>query len=313
MIHRKAIFVLGTTASGKSDWALQMAEEVSGAILNCDSIQIYDRLKIGSAQPTDLEKAKVPHHLFAYVKPPDEVTAGQYRRAHLEVLNSLKAPAFVVGGTGFYFQALEKGMFGAPAADEKIQEAIELELREPQGEDFLWNELNQMDPTSAAKIHKNDHYRLVRAVEVIRREGRPLSEIKKEFEAQSEPYPWQYLKFGVRWPKEKLELRVRERSQKMLELGLVDEVKDLLDQGLQSWAPLQAVGYREVLAMLEGNKNETWLKEEIVKNTMKLAKKQKTWFQRDPQIHWLEGASDFGIFKSRTLDFLQGPSHTETL
>ncbi len=313
MIHKKAIFVLGTTASGKSDWALQMAEEVSGAILNCDSIQIYDHLKIGSAQPTEADKLKVPHHLFAYVKPPDEVTAGQYRRAHLEILNLLKGPAFVVGGTGFYFQALEKGMFAAPAADKKIQDAIEIELQDPQGEDFLWNELNQMDPISAAKIHKNDHYRLVRAVEVIRREGRPLSDIKKEFEVQNEPYPWQYLKFGLRWPKEKLEMRVRIRTEKMLELGLVDEVKQLLDQGLRSWAPLQAVGYREVLAMLEENKNESWLKEEIIKNTMKLAKKQRTWFQRDPQILWMEGASDFEIFKSRTLDFLRGPSHTETL
>ncbi len=310
---RKAIFVLGTTASGKSDWALQMATEVSGAILNCDSIQIYDHLKIGAAQPTPADKAKVPHHLFAYVKPPAEVTAGEYRRAHLEVLKSLKTAAFVVGGTGFYFQALEKGMFAAPAADQEMQEMIESELQEPQGEDLLWNELQKMDPVSAAKIHKNDHYRLVRAVEVIRREGRPLSEIKKEFESKSEPYPWQYKKFGVRWPKEKLELRVRQRTEKMLELGLVDEVKGLLEQGLQSWAPLQAVGYREVLTMIEENKNQAWLKEEMIKNTMKLAKKQRTWFQRDSQIHWLEGDSDFQKFKSATLDFLKGPSHTEAL
>ena len=224
---QKAIFLVGTTASGKSDWALSMAEEVSGVILNCDSIQMYDHLKIGSAQPTAEEKSKAPHHLFATVQPPQEVTAGQYRRNHLEILKSLTTPAFVVGGTGFYFQALEKGMFAAPAADEKIQETIEEELRESGGEDILWNELNKMDPVSAAKIHKNDHYRLVRAVEVIRREGRPLSEIKKEFEAQSEPYPWSYLKIGVRWSKEQLELRVKLRTEKMLELGLVDEVKGL--------------------------------------------------------------------------------------
>ena len=304
---QKAIFLVGTTASGKSDWALSMAEEVSGVILNCDSIQMYDHLKIGSAQPTAEEKSKAPHHLFATVQPPQEVTAGQYRRNHLEILKSLTTPAFVVGGTGFYFQALEKGMFAAPAADEKIQETIEEELREPGGEDILWNELNKMDPVSAAKIHKNDHYRLVRAVEVIRREGRPLSEIKKEFEAQSEPYPWFYLKIGVRWSKEQLELRVKLRTEKMLELGLVDEVKRLLSQGLESWAPLQSVGYKEVLMMLKENKNEAWLKEEIIKNTMRLAKKQRTWFQRDPDILWLEGASDFKIFKARTLNFLSGP------
>ena len=93
----------------------------------------------------------------------------------------------------------------------------------------------------------------------------------------------------------------------MLELGLVDEVKGLLSQGLESWAPLQSVGYKEVLMMLKENKNEAWLKEEIIKNTMRLAKKQRTWFQRDPEILWLEGASDFKIFKARTLNFLSGP------
>ena len=310
MTDSKAIFVVGTTASGKSEWALELAEEVSGVILNCDSIQIYEHLKIGSAQPTAKDKARVPHHLFSYVKPPDEVTAGQYRRAHLEILKALKTSAFVVGGTGFYFQALEKGMFATPAADEKIQQQIEEELAEPNGEDILWKELQQVDPLSAAKIHKNDHYRLVRAVEVIRREGRPLSEIKKAFEEKTEPYPWRYLKTGVRWPKEKLEQRVRARTHVMLAKGLVEEVKGLINQGLESWAPLQSVGYKEVMTMLKENKNESWLQDEIIKNTMRLAKKQRTWFQRDPDILWFEGATEFKLFKEKVIEFIAGPEKT---
>ncbi len=307
MSERKAIFVVGTTASGKSDWALEMAEEVSGAILNCDSIQIYERLKIGSAQPSPQDKARIPHHLFAYVSPPQEATAGEYRRTHMEILKTLTTTAFVVGGTGFYFQALERGMFPAPAANEKIQQLIEAELAKPKGEEVLWNELHHADPITSAKIHKNDHYRLVRALEVIRREGRPLSEIKKIFESQTESYPIDYIKLGLHWPKEKLEVRVKARTAKMLEQGLVEEVKDLLAQGLESWAPLQSVGYKEVLTMLAENKNQSWLKEEIIQNTMRLAKKQRTWFKRDSEITWFDGESDLKKFKQQIRDFLRGP------
>jgi tRNA dimethylallyltransferase len=304
-MNKKAIFVVGTTASGKSDAALDLAEEALGCIINCDSIQLYQNLEIGSAQPSAEDKSRVPHYLFSCVAPPDEVTAGVYRRAHMEILDEIPGPAFVVGGTGFYFQALEKGMFPAPAADASIQNEIETVLASPQGEDILWDELRRLDPQSAQRIHKNDHYRLVRALELIRRAGKPLSEIRKEFEAQVETYPWPYMKVGIFWNKEELEKRVLLRTAKMLKNGLIDEVRGLLDQGLEAWSPLQSVGYKEVTQMLQENKTKEWLAEEISRATMRLAKKQRTWFQRDTTITWFEGKDlAKGTLKEKVMSFL---------
>lgn len=301
----KAIFVVGTTASGKSDWALDLAEEVKGCIFNCDSIQLYSQVEIGSAQPTAQQKSRVPHHLFAYVHAPKEMTAGTYRRDHLELLEKTKQPVFVVGGTGFYFQALEKGMYAAPAASPEIQEAIENTLGEINGDQILWDELNQKDPVSAQKIHKHDHYRLIRAIELIRREGKTLSEIRTQLQQQPVSYPWPYKKVGIKWEKADLEKRVQIRTKKMLDMGLIDETKKLLDQGLDEWAPLHSVGYFEVVTYLHEQKTLAWLEEEIVRSTLKLAKKQRTWFQRDKEIHWFDGGSEFQQFRREVIDFLK--------
>lgn len=304
----RAIFVVGTTASGKSDVAVEMAEAHKGCIINCDSIQCYQKLAIGSAQPSDEQKSRVPHFLFSFVEPPQEITAGEYRRHHFEILDKVPSPAFVVGGTGFYFQALEKGMFSAPAASEEIQAELEKILEEPLGEERLWKELHEKDPVSAAKIHQRDHYRLVRALEVIRREGRPLSEIRKELEKNPEKYPWPYIKMGIYWEKDELVQRVEERTRKMLEAGLVEEVRECLDQGLGSWAPLSSVGYKECVHMIQENKTKEWLFEEIVRSTLKLAKKQRTWFQRDPEIHWCHGREGLSSFREKVSDFLSRTS-----
>lgn len=300
----KSVFVVGTTASGKSEKALNLAEELGAVILNCDSIQVYRHLEIGSAQPSPSDKQRVPHHLFSYVEPPQEMTAGTYRRDHFEILKSLSKPVFVVGGTGFYFQALEKGMYDIPAADQVLQKLIEAELKN-RGEDHLWEELREKDPESAKKIHPRDHYRLVRALELIRREGRSLSAIKTEFASRQESYPRPHLKVGFRWPKEELEKRIRQRSEEMLKRGLVEEVRGLLDEGLESWAPLASVGYREVIRFLQENRTQDWLSEEITRSTWQLAKKQRTWFQRDPEIIWFEGSSAEELFREKVLSFLE--------
>jgi tRNA dimethylallyltransferase len=300
----KAYFIVGTTASGKSDWALQMAEETHGVIFNCDSIQLYKHLEIGSAQPTAEQKARVPHHLFAYVEPPTEMTAGTYRRDHMELLAKTKDPVFVVGGTGFYFQALERGMYSAPAASPEIQEQIEATLSEEDGEDILWNELHEKDPRTSEKIHKHDHYRLVRAIELIRREGKTLSEIREQLQNQPVAYPRPYLKLGIRWTKEQLEERVKERTRKMIEGGIIEETKVLLDQGLGNWSPLQSVGYDETVTFLTENKTQEWLYEEIVRSTLRLAKKQRTWFQRDKDIKWFDGLGGYPQFQDEILKFL---------
>ncbi len=285
----KVIFVVGPTASGKSDLALKWAQQARGAIVNCDSIQVFRSLDIGSAKPSKEDFAKVPHFLFDYVDESRDMTAGEFSRDFFVTLENIKNQfpvVFVVGGTGFYFQAIEKGMYPIGAADPQIIRQVEQELKEDP--EALYQELQQKDPESAAKISANDHYRIARAVEMMRTHGKAVSLIKKEFESARAPFPYPLLKLGLKIPKEQLLPRVEKRTDLMLRKGLVREVQSLLSRGLESWAPLQSVGYRECVDFLQGRvKDEQELRELIVQNTMRLAKKQRTWFQRDSEIFWI--------------------------
>lgn len=299
----KVVFVVGPTASGKSSLALSLAKKFSGAIVNCDSIQLYEKVDIGSAKPTHDEMKIVPHFLFDFVSPPDEITAGEYSRLFFSKLSELekKFPyVFVVGGTGFYFQAIEKGMFPIGATDEKIKEQVLLEMSEPGGPARLLYELRSRDPKKAEKISPNDHYRLGRAIEMIRAHGRSVTEIEEEFRAFQAPFPYPLLKLGIQVDREVLRARVRSRTQEMLERGWIAEVEDLLAEGLHSWAPLFSVGYREIVQFLQqkSDKNLKNLEDLIVQSTMQLAKKQRTWFQRDTGIHWLASTSGETMMKS---------------
>ncbi len=307
MKKKPVIFVVGTTASGKSDWALKLAQEFRGVIVNCDSVQVYKHLDIGAAKPTAQERALVPHYLFDYVLPPQEMTAGVYSRDFHDCLRSLSddAPVFVVGGTGFYFMAIEKGMYPVTTIPEKIQADVAAEIAQPGGAEKLHQELMTIDPEYGAKIHVTDPYRIGRAIELIRTQGKSVTQIQKEFSEKQTPFPYPLLKVGPAWDREKLRLRIQQRTQKMLQLGLVDEVRGLLDQGLVSWAPMSSVGYKETQKYLAGQMNENELFEEVVKNTSQLAKRQRTWFQRDQDIHWCDGESGFVQVRELVEKFLR--------
>ncbi|MCK6599742.1 MAG: tRNA (adenosine(37)-N6)-dimethylallyltransferase MiaA, partial [Bdellovibrionaceae bacterium] len=209
---------------------------------------------------------------------------GQFSRDFFELIPTLKESViFVVGGTGFYFQAIEQGMYPVkPVKDEvksKVQEDI-LKL----GFLKIYDWLKERDPEYVVKISANDHYRIERAYELMISEGRSVTDIQREFQAQAKKFPYPLLKVGITGDKEFLLKKVAHRTEKMLHQGLIEEVKSLLTQGYSSWAPLSSVGYREVVEFLEQGRDLDWLSEEIVKNTMKLIKKQKTWFQRDKAI-----------------------------
>lgn len=307
MKRKPVIFVVGTTASGKSDWALKLAQEFRGVIVNCDSIQVYKHLDLGAAKPSVQERALVPHYLFDYVQPPQEMTAGVYSRDFHDCLKRLAddAPVFVVGGTGFYFMAIEKGMYPVTTVPEKIQAEVAAEMAQPGGAEKLHQELLAIDPEYGAKIHVTDPYRIGRAIELIRTQGKSVTQIQKEFSEKQTPFPYPLLKIGPAWEREKLRHRIQQRTQKMLQLGLVDEVRRLLDQGLASWAPMSSVGYKETQKYLDGQMNEKELFEEIVKNTYQLAKRQRTWFQRDQDIHWCDGESGFAQTRELVEKFLR--------
>lgn len=292
---KPVVFVVGTTASGKSQWALDMAKDLSGSIVNCDSIQLYKSLDVGAAKPTREEMAMVPHHLYDYVAEGETMTAGNYSRDFFACMDQLpeNKPAFVVGGTGFYFQAIEKGMYPVRQTPVGIQNEIAETLKTEEGALKLYEEFQRVDPEAATKIHARDHYRLGRAMELIRAEGKSLTQIQKEFSEQQAPFPYPLLKIGLQWDREVLRERVQLRTEKMIHAGLVDEVKALLDRGLGEWSALQSVGYKEVIEYLRESKTREWLIENITQNTMGLAKRQRTWFQRDAEIRWFDGALGF--------------------
>ena len=289
------IFVVGATATGKSEWALQMAQKSGGVIVNCDSVQVYREVEIGTAKPSQEERDKVPHLLIDYVSPPDEMTAGQYCRDFFEQMTGLpeNRPVFVVGGTGFYFQAIEKGMYPVAQIPPEIQQDIEETLQKPGGPEELHAELLRLDPQAGLKIHPADHYRIARAVELMRSHGKTLTEIRLEFSQRKSDFPYPLLKIGLRWDRDQLRARILARTEKMLERGLVNEVRHLLKRNLIDWAPLSSVGYMEAIEFIEGNLTEEELVEQIAQNTAQLAKRQRTWFQRDQEIQWFDGGSEF--------------------
>ncbi|KHD87755.1 MAG: tRNA dimethylallyltransferase [Bdellovibrio sp. ArHS] len=304
--NKPVIFVVGSTASGKSEWALRLAQEFHGVIVNCDSVQVYKKVDIGAAKPSKAEQALVPHFLLDYVNPPQEMTAGQYSRDFFATLESIpeQTPIFVVGGTGFYFMAIEKGMYPVLAVPEDIQKEVAAELQTELGVQKLHQELLEKDPLYGAKIHLSDHYRLGRAIELIRSQGKSVTQIQKEFAESRSEFPYPLLKMGPSWDREALKERIDLRTKRMLEAGLIDEVQGLLDEGLEAWAPLSSVGYKETIVFLKKEVSKEQLFESIATNTRQLAKRQRTWFQRDKEIQWYDGKDGFSQARSVVEEFL---------
>ena len=304
----KIIFLVGPTASGKSELALNWALQFQGAVINCDSIQVYQGLEIGSAKPSVNERSLCPHELFDYVPCGETITAGSFSRDFFEATEKLKGRvpvAFVVGGTGFYFQALEKGMYSIGPSNPEVQKLIEQELNADPA--ALYRELQEKDPVAARKISPADHYRIGRALEIIRTHGKTLTKIQQEFEEQRALFPYPLLKLGIKASREDLAPRVLARTKSMLAKGLLAEVEGLLKAGFREWAPLESVGYKEAKDYLTGRstaQNEEELEGLINTATFQLAKKQRTWFQRDQEVNWATREEAKQLIETRIIDFL---------
>lgn len=296
--------IVGPTASGKSSLGMQLAEHFGGAILNCDSLQTYQRLDIGTAKPTAADFKRVPHFLFDVLKPGEVLTAGDYRRLAMDVL-AKELPSrmiFGVGGSGFYIQALEKGMFDVPKPSIESERAVRQRLEE-NGPAALYAELVAKDIKYAQSISPNDTYRITRALIIIEDTGKSVTQVRSEFAAASFPYP--ILKLGLNLSREELEPRVRARAKTMLDEGLLDEVRALVDEGFKAWPAMQSVGYKECLDVINGDLVEAKLLDQIVEKTLQLSKKQRTWFKRDLEIKWLDTQNAFADAVDKISWFLQ--------
>jgi len=310
MILPHVLFVVGPTGSGKSDLAVSIAE--SGAIegiqnpeiINCDSVQFFAGVDIGAAKPgPDLLK-RAPHHLVGHLPVGTRYSAGDFQRDALQVITR-GGTYLAVGGSGFYVQALEKGMYEVPEVPLEIRSQLAIEVGAPEGLKNLYEELSQRDPHAARKIASADRYRILRALEILRTHpDGTLTEIRARFRTAQPVRPFTFRKVGVFCSRERLRERIKTRTRQMLERGLIDEVTRLRGElralGLSEWAPLRSVGYREAQEYLDGVLARDQLEEAIVTSTMQLAKRQMTWFKRDLEIRWFdssvsEEAVEFGI------------------
>ncbi|MEI7972946.1 MAG: tRNA (adenosine(37)-N6)-dimethylallyltransferase MiaA, partial [Bdellovibrio sp.] len=295
------VFILGVTGSGKSRCALNIAKRTPVHILNCDSIQQIRGLDIGSAKPTLEESNICPHHLFDWVETDREVSVGDFCRAAQDIFLQYPGKNFLcVGGTGFYFQALEYGLFSVPARNREIQERIERRVKE-EGELVLHEELKKKDPTAAARIAPRDHYRLVRALEIFEVTGKTKIELLRQTRAKKENSDF-ILKVGLQVSRPEHREKLRRRIDEMLDRGWLGEVQRLRARYGDHIKSLHSVGYRQVLSHLQGNLRSEDLVEEILKAHSRLAKKQSTWFRRDSEVLWF---SDPRLLEDRVVDYFE--------
>jgi tRNA dimethylallyltransferase len=290
------VAIVGPTASGKSALALRLARECLGEIVSCDSLQVYRGFDIGSAKATGEERAEVRHHLVDVVRPGETFSAADYARLGRAALADIRDRGHlpvVAGGTGLYLRALLEGLFEGPSRDDGLRRRLE-RLAERFGDRRLHRLLARVDPEAAARIPARDRVRVVRALEVFRATGRPITDGHRQ---GSEPLPgFRTLLVGLDPGRERLRLAVAARTRRMLETGLVEEVRGLLALGLAAdRGPLNAIGYRQAVAVARGEMSGEEAERAIVTETMRFAKRQMTWFRHQADVLWFrEGEEAFG-------------------
>ncbi len=282
----RVVAIVGPTAVGKSAVALTLAERIGGEIVSADSRQVYRGLDVGTAKPTREERARVPHHGIDVADPDERFDAARFRRLALDAIAAATArarPVIVCGGTGLYVRALQHGLFVGPAADPGVR--AELYARETAGgTGTLHGDLARIDPATARRLHARDLVRIVRALEVHRLTGRPISAWQDEHRFASGDVDM--LVLGCRRPREELAARIAARCDAMLAAGLLDEVRGLEARGWGDAPALASVGYRQMRAHLRGAVDDATAVDAFRRATRRLAKRQMTWWRADPAVVW---------------------------
>ena len=284
-----AVLLLGPTGSGKTALSLALAERFDGEIVSCDSVAVYRGLDLGTAKPTPEERARVPHHLIDVADPDEPFTAGEYSRraraALREIADRDRLP-IVTGGTGLYLRALTEGLFAGPARHEELRERLRRSA-ETRGSTWLHRILNRLDPASAARVHANDTPKLIRAIEVCLAARRPMSQMLERDPLMG----FRLLRIGLNPPRAGLYERLNRRCAEMFAAGLVEETRGLFER----YGPIKALdslGYRQAQLVLDGSLGV----EEAIKAAQQghrnYAKRQLTWFRREPGVHWIEAFGD---------------------
>lgn len=288
-----AVAILGPTASGKSRLAMQLAMRAGAEILSIDSRQAYRRLDVGTAKPTSDERRAIPHHLIDILDLAEKSNADSFARlAHAairDVASRGRLP-LLVGGSGLYFRAITEGFFDVDLDPSKRISFAESLRGVPDG--VLRSRLERDDPESALRIHRNDRYRTIRALEVFTLTGRPLSAHLRAQRPDPERQEIRYIKIGLRLARSGLHDRINERTRGMFERGWTTEVERLLADGATPELPgMKTLGYPQVIACVRGEAGLEETLKRVLELTRQYAKRQLTWFKKEPGVHWLEADS----------------------
>ncbi|MDO9307640.1 MAG: tRNA (adenosine(37)-N6)-dimethylallyltransferase MiaA [Deltaproteobacteria bacterium] len=302
----KLLIICGPTASGKSELALKLARELDAEIVNADSMQVYRGLDIGTAKPSREQLAEVPHHLVDVVEPDGTFSAADFAMAAdaaIREISSRGKRAIVVGGTGLYIRALLKGLVDSPGGSSEMRAALQDEA-DRSGNAAMLEKLRLVDPQLAAGLHPNNLVRIIRALEVHRLTGIPLSRHQQEHAFSTQRY--HSLQIGILVERAELYKRIELRVERMLADGLLDEVRGLLSAGFaRELKALRSIGYKESIAHLLG---EIPLEEAvrlIKRDTRHYAKRQLTWFKADPNILWFEYPEKFDTILQHVIEFYE--------
>jgi tRNA dimethylallyltransferase len=293
-----AIAILGPTAAGKSRLGMSLAMRLGGEILSIDSRQAYRRLDIGTAKPTAEDRRTVPHHLLDILDLDEKSNAEAFSRLALAAIRDVASRGrlpILVGGSGLYFRAITHGLFDIDL-DEAARRSFAESLRSAEN-DALHERLRGIDPESARRIHPNDRYRMIRALEVFALSGRPLSDHVRGQQSDATRREIRFVKIGLELPRAALHRNIDRRAREMLKRGWAAEVERLLEEGIDARCPgLRTLGYPEIVAHVRGHVPYDETVSRIIELTRQYAKRQATWFRKEPEIHRID-AGDGGVLE----------------
>jgi tRNA dimethylallyltransferase len=288
-VKPKIIIICGPTALGKTSMAINVAGIFNGEIIGADSMQIYRYMDIGTAKPTTDEQSRVAHHMIDLIDPDEHFDARQFAEMAYEKIIRLYARGvtpFVVGGTGLYIKALVHGLFKAGPSDIHVRERLQEQAR-IYGADFLHQKLRRYDPDTAERIHPNDSYRIIRALEVHELTGKTITAFQQDHGFKD--HRFRMLKIGLHIDREVLYDRINHRVDAMMDSGFLNEVKGLLEMGYsENLKSMQSIGYRHLMDFIKGRCSWDETMRTLKRDTRRYAKRQLTWFKADPNIVWRE-------------------------
>jgi len=285
----KIIVICGPTGVGKTAVGVELAGHFNGQIIGADSMQVYRHMDIGTAKPTAEEQARVAHHMIDIIGPDEPFDAARYAElagTKIFELDRQEVTPFVVGGTGLYIKALLHGLFEAEVFDADVRRRLKQEA-DAQGIESLHERLRRLDPESAERLHPNDRYRILRALEVVETTGKPISRYHREHGFSEQPF--EALKIALSMDRKALYARINQRVDAMIAAGFLEEVKRLLARGYSgNLKSMQSIGYRHMLDFIQGRSSREACVRTLKRDHRRYAKRQLTWFKADPQIIWKE-------------------------